>query len=131
MREKALIDRFIREVASDGLAAYGEKQVREVIASGQAERILLSEELDYVHAEYSCGCGNAAERTAKEKPARVMCEKCGNEMKMSEEKNLLDELIDLAGRHGIEVVLISTGTTEGAQFLQGFTGVGAFLRYRK
>jgi len=42
----------------------------------------------------------------------------------------LESLADLARENNIEVEIISTNTTEGAQFLNGFVGVGAFLRYK-
>ena len=129
IQEKMLVDQFIKAVVNDGLAVYGEKQVREAVQNGQADKVLLSEELPYKRVAYTCSCGNKEEKTVKDYvPAR--CGKCGNEMKAGEEKNLLDDLIELAQQHKLEIVLISTNTTEGAQFLQGFTGIGAFLRYK-
>lgn len=130
IQEKTIIDRFIKEAVSDGLATYGEKQVRAVILSGQAEKVLLSEDLAYKRVSYTCTCGNTQEKTMKESSPSISCTKCKGEMKKHEEKNLLDDLIDLAKQQNIEVVLISTNSTEGAQFLTGFAGVGAFLRYK-
>lgn len=131
VKEKILVDRFIKEVVSDGLATYGEKQVREAIENRQAEKVLLSEGLEHVTGFYKCSSCNAEERkTFRNKADETIPCKCGSEMKLEKEESLLDELADLARSNEVEVEIISTGSTEGAQFLTGFGGVGAFLRYK-
>ncbi|NYZ77491.1 helix-turn-helix domain-containing protein, partial [Candidatus Micrarchaeota archaeon] len=132
IKERIIVERFIREVVSEGLATYGEKQVRDAIISKQAEKALLSEGLDYIAAEYTCpSCGNAERKITKEKPAdRIPCAKCNSEMRRESSKSLLDDLEELATQHEIPIEIISTNTTEGAQFLTGFGGIGAFLRYK-
>ena len=52
-------------------------------------------------------------------------------MRKKEEVLLFDDLIDIARGNEIEIMVISTNTIEGAQFLSGFTGLGAFLRYKR
>ncbi len=47
IKEKIIIDKFIKEVVQDGLVTYGEKMVREAILSKQAETVLISEGLEY------------------------------------------------------------------------------------
>jgi peptide subunit release factor 1 (eRF1) len=47
-----------------------------------------------------------------------------------EAEPLIEYIIDLANENQIKVEVISTNTSEGMQFLQGFAGLGAFLRYR-
>lgn len=133
IKEKKLIDRFVKEVVSEGLATYGEKEVREAILSKQAEIVLLSEGLEYKKYTYSCpSCGATEEKISKEKaPERIECKKCDAEMKISDEKLLLDDLAELAKENNIEIEIISTNTPEGAQFLLGFGGIGAFLKYKK
>ncbi len=46
VKEKQLIDRFMKEVVSEGLATYGRKEVEDAITSKQADRVLLSESLE-------------------------------------------------------------------------------------
>ena len=131
VKEKILVDRFIKEAVSNGLATYGEKQVRETILSKQAEKVLLSEGLEYTAAEYKCpSCGNIERKIFKENPdERIKC-KCGAGMRLESEKPLIDDLEELARENNIEVEIISTNTTEGMQFLTGFGGIGAILRYK-
>src|SRR3989338_2022802 len=132
IKEKKLIENFIREIVNDRLATYGEKQVRDAIENNQADKVLISEGLEYKKATYSCNaCGAKQDKLTKEKAQdRISC-KCGSEMKLEKETELLEEIVELARAHNIEVEIISTNTSEGLQLLNGFGGIGAFLRYRK
>lgn len=133
VKEKILVERFIKEVVSNGLATYGEKQVREAINTKQADKVLLSEGITHIIADYKClGCEKQESRIFREDAdERIKCDSCNGELKLQEEKSLLDDLADLARANNIEVEIISTNTTEGAQFSTGFGGIGAFLRYKK
>lgn len=130
--EKVLVERFIKEVVSDGLATYGEKQVRDAITVKQAEKVLLSEGLPHVKGSYKCpSCETAEDRIFRDRAEeKVQCPNCRSQMRLQEEESLVDELADLARKMEIPVEIISTNTTEGAQFLTGFGGIGAFLRYK-
>ena len=132
VKEKKLVDRFIKVVVTDGLATYGEKQVRNAITNKQADEVLLSEDLPHKRTVYVCpSCKFEIARITRDKgEPKIPCEKCNSEMKLQEEQDLVDELTELAKRQDIVVHIISTKTTEGAQFLSGFGGIGAFLRYR-
>ena len=130
VREKLLIDRFIKEVVHDGLATYGEPQVRKAIITKQADRVLLSEGLEYKVVKYKCpSCGTEEQKLTKEEPEELTCS-CGSEMKITQTLDLIDDLEELARENNIPVEIISINSSEGAQFLHGFTGTGAFLRYK-
>lgn len=132
IKEKHLVERFIKEVVKGGLAAYGLKQVEEAIMIKQAELVLVSEGLEYSYIKLKCGsCGNEESKVLKEKPKEPFkCSKCGGNMVEEEVKPLIEYIIDLANENQVKVEVISTNTSEGMQFLQGFAGLGAFLRYR-
>jgi len=125
IKEKVLIDRFIEEVVHEGLATYGEKQVREAITIKQADRVLLSEGLEHVVGTYADSEGNEVKKVFRDKAPETL-----EGMKLKSEAPLIEDLADLARAQNIEVEIISTNTAEGAQFLTGFAGVGAFLRYK-
>jgi peptide chain release factor subunit 1 len=130
--EKKLVDRFIKAVVSEGLATYGEKQVREAILIKQADHVLLSEGLEHIKGTYECSsCKETIEKAFREKPPEKIDCKCGGEAKLKDQVPLLDDLADLAKANDIKVDIVSTNTTEGAQFLSGFGGIGAFLRYKR
>jgi peptide chain release factor subunit 1 len=133
IKEKVLVDRFIKEVVGEGLATYGEKEVREAIAVRQADKVLISEGLAHVSALYKCqSCGEETRKASRDKPEEsVVCPKCGSQSKLQSKELLIDELTELARQNDIKIEIISTETVEGNQFLTGFGGIGAFLRYKK
>ncbi len=133
IKEKILVDRFIRGLVNDeGLVVYGVNEVRDAINSRQAEKVLLSEGLTHISAVYICSnCANQITKSSREKlDSTIECPKCKGQMKVEKEELMLDELAELAKQSEIAVEILSTDTTEGAQFLSGFGGVGAFLKYR-
>ncbi|VVC02599.1 Peptide chain release factor subunit 1 [Candidatus Bilamarchaeum dharawalense] len=133
VKEKILIDRFIKGIVSDGLAIYGEREVREAIISRQAEKVLLSEGLTYLSGLYKCSsCSVEEKKVFRDKvDDTIPCKACNNgQMKLQSKELLIDDLDELAKQMEIPVEIVSTNTVEGAQFLTGFGGVGAFLRYR-
>jgi len=94
--------------------------------------LLISECLDYKRITLKCEKCNK-EKYINIKPdqttPKIEC-KCGGTMKKEHEEDLIDNLIDLAHENNIDVFVVSTDTTEGAQFLNSFYGIGAFLRYK-
>jgi len=131
VRERSLVEKFIKEVVKEGLAAYGLREVMAAIASKQAETVLVSEGLEFQMVEWKCSsCGEAASKPTKEDPKPIKCPKCGSEMEVMGVIPLIDYLIENAEEKGIAIEVISTNTVEGNQFLQGFGGIGAFLKYK-
>lgn len=47
-----------------------------------------------------------------------------------DETNLLDWILENAGKHGITIKLVSGRTALGSQFVKGFGGLGAMVRYK-
>jgi len=133
VKEKRLIDRFIQEVVKGGLATYGEVEVRSALVRKQAEKLLVSEGLAYKRLTLKCqSCGDITGLTARDEDAGKgkQCEKCKGKLTIESEKLLIDDLIDIATENQIPVEVVSQNTTEGAQLLQSFYGIGAFLRYK-
>lgn len=129
LEEKAIIDRFMKEVVKEGLATYGVKEVTEALETGKVETLLLSEKLELKHAKMRCSQGHESE-VFREEGRDYRCSQDGNVLGVVEEKDLFDELYDMADAKGIEVKVISADTRDGAQFLAGFKGVGALLRFK-
>ncbi|MEM2174737.1 MAG: hypothetical protein QXI58_03845 [Candidatus Micrarchaeia archaeon] len=134
LHEKEILEKFFREVVKGGLVVYGIDETKKMMEEGRVDTLLLSEKLSLKRVILECPLGHREEMFAEEeeirnlKAKKVLCD-CGNEKKIVEEKEIFDELYDLAESLGIKIELISADTKEGAQFLGGFKGVGAFLRY--
>ena len=134
MREKKLVQRFLRELVSEeGLASYGEVEVRKNLQMGAVEILLLSEDLKSRREKCECpSCGFVGERTVKntEESEEEYCPSCREKMEVTSAKDVIDNFVDLAEEVGSEVEIISTETEEGIQLLKAFGGIAAILRYR-
>ncbi|MCX8195173.1 MAG: peptide chain release factor aRF-1 [Candidatus Micrarchaeota archaeon] len=132
VKERALVERFIKEVVSGGLATYGESEVRRALETKQASQLLISEGLTYKRVKLKdTATGEERYITCKspqELESRI--NGVGGSVQIEEEKALIDDLIELAEANGIDVEVVSANTVEGAQFLGSFYGIGAFLRYK-
>ncbi len=132
IKEKIIVERFIKAVVAGGLAAYGEAEVRAALETKQASQLLISEGLTYKRAKLlDTTTGEAQYITAKSPfDLQERIKAVGGTVKVESEVPLIDDLIELAEKQGIDVMVISPDTAEGAQFLGSFYGIGAFLRYR-
>ncbi|MDH5795486.1 MAG: peptide chain release factor aRF-1 [Candidatus Bathyarchaeota archaeon] len=141
VEEKRIVQKFLYEIGHDtGLATYGEGDVRRALISGLVDTLFLSEALDKTRIEVECtSCGYTYRRTMKagEIPDFEQslngspCEKCGvPTLQVVEEKDIIEELAELAEQSGSDVELISTETEEGQMLLKSFGGIAAILRYK-
>lgn len=134
-QEKLAMRRFMKELVSDrGLASYGEKEVRQNLALGAVDLLLLSEELRKTRVKVRCqnqSCDYSDERTrTPSSPPIGSCPRCGSPLTITEEVDLITELSQLAEQSGASVKIISTDFEEGAQLLHAFGGIAAVLRYK-
>jgi len=134
MREKKLVQKFLTELVSDeGLASYGEAEVRKNLEMGAVEVLLLSEDINSRRDKFECpSCGFIHAKTFKNTKAESEenCPQCGEKMNLIESKDVIDDFVEMAEEVGSEVEIISTETEEGMQLLKAFGGIGAVLRYR-
>lgn len=135
VKEKRLIQRLLAEIRKDdgGLSAYGEVQVRQALAVGAVELILLSEGVAGKWWYGSCGaCGQQAngdlDPVASEAGAPTICPNCQAAWETTV-RSRLEELEEAAEAIGAEVELISTESEEGVMFLKAFRGLAAILRF--
>jgi len=136
MREKKLIDRFMREVArSDtGLATYGENEIREALKLGAVDMLLLSEGLRKYRFKAHCSASNCdytANVTQSDKELKQPpCPKCGSKLTSDEPEDVVEELYKMTEMMHSKVELISADSTEGKTLLSAFSGMAAILRYK-
>ncbi|MGZ7067361.1 MAG: peptide chain release factor aRF-1, partial [Methanobacterium sp.] len=120
-------------INEEGLASYGEDEVRKNIEMGAVEVLLLSEDLKSRREIYECPvCSCVQENTIKEadESDEIQCPECGEKMKESKARDIIDDFVDMAEEVGSEVEIISTETEEGMQLMKAFGGIAAILRYR-
>lgn len=141
IKERKLTQEFMEHLGKDtGLAAYGEKQVREALEKGAVETILVSEDVDRVNMEIKCeGCAYSNIESVKTKNynefvkelSERKCPKC-NETKLyiDRETDLITELHELAKNTGADLEVIATSHEDGAMLYSAFGGIAAILRYK-
>ncbi|EKF86342.1 peptide chain release factor aRF-1 [Methanobacterium formicicum] len=134
MREKKLVQRFLTELVDEnGLASYGEAEVRQNLINGAVEVLLLSEDVKSKRYTYECSsCGSQEEETVKNEgeAQEKTCKNCGETIKVASSEDIISDFVKLAEEVGSDVEVISTETEEGMQLLRAFGGIGAILRYR-
>lgn len=134
-QEKLLMRKFMKELVSEkGLASYGEKEVRENLIMGSVETLLLSEDLRKTRAKIRCtnpGCDFSEEVTrSPNSPPPENCMKCGSQLEIAEEVDIIADLSRMAEDSGSSVKIISTEFEEGSQLYRAFGGIAAILRFR-
>ncbi len=132
MREKRIMNRFLKEVVNDGSAAYGEDEVRRYLEMGAVDTLLISEDLRYDRIKFRCPvCGQIKDLTLKENSDKdVFCEKDNVKMEEVERRDVILELAELAEQSGAKVEFISTDSEEGSMLKNAFGGIGAILRFK-
>ena len=141
IEERKIVQRFLYEVGHDtGLATYGEREVRRALEAGIVDTLLISEAIDVTRVTVSCtSCGYTYHESMKSYEAMgftqsllgKQCPKCGNPtLEVTEEKDLIEELAEIAEAAGSKVEIISPETEEGHMLLKSFGGIAAILRYK-
>ncbi|MFA5125497.1 MAG: peptide chain release factor aRF-1 [archaeon] len=135
IKERQIIDKFLGEVARDGLATYGQTEVEKTIEERRISTLIISEDIPWIVFRKFCEHCNIEEIEIAKDPdtfreSNMRCTKCQSRVETVEEISYLDYMIDKAKEVGAQVRVISTETNEGKQFYEGFGGIAALLRYK-
>lgn len=131
VKEKKLIQRFMDEIKrGNGLAAYGESEVRGALKVGAVDTLLLSENLRKKRKRFVCeSCKVTLEETVNDDEGRK-CPKCSASMSIAGEKDVVEDLNQQAALSKTTLELISADSEEGKILLDAFGGIAAILRFR-
>ena len=132
VKEKKLMKRFLEELrqSDGGLSSYGEAEVRQALEMGAVDILLISEGLSKHRIDYSCPkCGNTGSQTVTDR-GTVKCPKCGSEVNVDGEKDIVNDLYEVADAYGSRVELVSTDSEEGEMLIRAFGGLAAILRFK-
>lgn len=141
IKEKTLMQNFMYNLSKDtGLVTYGEKEVRKGLERAAVDTVLLSENLDSYRIKATCEqCNNSVYKTVKQgeldgyrnQISKESCEECNSSLySIEEEKEIIEDLADLAQQTGATLEMISTETEEGETLWSTFGGYAAILRFR-
>ncbi|RLI43758.1 peptide chain release factor 1 [Candidatus Bathyarchaeota archaeon] len=141
VEEKKIMQEFLYEIGHDtGLATYGESEVKRCLEEGAVKTLLLSEALNMVRATVKCtSCEYVKQETMKAEEtikfqqdiSEQTCPKCkAPALQLTEVKDVIDELAELAEQVGTDVEIISIETEEGQMLKKSFGGIAAILRFK-
>ncbi|OLS24735.1 MAG: Peptide chain release factor subunit 1 [Candidatus Heimdallarchaeota archaeon LC_3] len=136
--EREIVQKWLNLVyKDDDLAVYGEDELRKYLDIGAVDLLLGSEGVNKTRLYYECPHSSSHENIAVTVPTMdviqnnypmVKCKECDTTMQNTEEKDLLEDLGELALETSTDIEIISTETEEGQQLLH-FSGIAGILRY--
>ncbi len=131
-REKVFMQRLFTEIrkADGGLSAYGEEEVRNALAAGAVDMVLLSEAIKKRRITVQCQAGHVHELTVQDSEGKFQCPECGANAQVINDEDFIDDIFNKAEAFSTRVQLISPDSEEGDMLLKAFGGVAALLRYK-
>ncbi|PKY05364.1 peptide chain release factor eRF/aRF subunit 1 [Aspergillus campestris IBT 28561] len=135
VQEKKLIGKYFEEISQDtGKVCYGIEDTLKAMELGAAEILIVYENLDVSRwvLKDSTGAEVIVHTTkAQEENRELFTDKeTGTEMEVIEQTSFLEWLAESYKDFGAALEFVSDRSSEGNQFVKGFGGIGAILRYK-
>lgn len=137
MQDRKLMQRFQMEVAKtdQGLATYGENEVRKALVAGAVDHLLVAENLRKWRLTFhNRQTGETVVKTVPaldvDKAYGEMAKQWGGNATEMEKKDLIEELSDLGEASNSNIHIVSSASEEGGMLEKAWGGVVAILRYK-
>lgn len=135
IQEKKLIGRYFEEISQDsGRVCYGIEDTLKALELGAAETLIVYENLDVARwvLKSSDGSEIIFHLTKVQEADREMFmdKQTGQEMEVLDQGSFLEWLAEKYKDFGATLEFVSDRSSEGNQFVKGFGGIGAMLRYK-
>ncbi len=137
--ERELMTKFLSGLATGGLVAYGEEEVRRALDLNAVSTLLISSDTERLRIGIKCttpSCDFKREETIDTnvdtfyfKLRQEKCPKCGGPLQVDWTKDTIEELAAKMEAVGGTAEIISRDTPEGDQ-LFNLGGIAAMLRFR-
>ncbi|BCS90896.1 MAG: peptide chain release factor subunit 1 [Candidatus Micrarchaeota archaeon] len=129
VKEREIFQRFLNEIYRKGLVVYGIENVKKAVESGNISKLLISTSLDLEEVKYQCRQCGAVFSVISDYGKRMEKHDCGGALDVIDAEDIIERLIEKAESLGAEIYFISSGSEVDEQFVKGFGGIAAFLRY--
>lgn len=135
IQEKKLIGKYFEEISQDsGRVCYGIEDTLKALELGAAETLIVYENLDINRWVLKSSDGSEVILHTS-KPQEVdreifMDKETGQEMEVIDQGAFLEWLAEKYKDFGAALEFVSDRSSEGNQFVKGFGGIGAMLRYK-
>jgi peptide chain release factor subunit 1 len=135
IQEKKLIGKYFEEISQDsGKVCYGIEDTLKAMELGAAEILIVYENLDMTRWVLKSSTGEEIIlHTTKLQEANrelFMDKESGQEMEIIDQGPFLEWLAEKYKDFGATLEFVSDRSSEGNQFVKGFGGIGAILRYK-
>lgn len=136
IQEKKLIGQYFEEVSQDtGRYCFGVDDTLKALEMGAVETLIVWENLDVTRFVLKNHAANVENilflRPNQEKDKTHFMDKdTGVELELVESASLLEWFADNYRSFGTTLEIVSDRSQEGAQFVNGFGGIGGLLRYQ-
>lgn len=135
IQEKKLIGKYFEEISQDsGRVCYGVEDTLKALELGAAETLIVYENLDITRWVLKSAAGSEVVlHTTKAQEANremFMDKETAQEMEVVDNGPFLEWLAEKYKDFGATLEFVSDRSSEGNQFVKGFGGIGAMLRYK-
>lgn len=135
IQEKKLIGSYFEQISQDtGKVCYGVEDTLKAMELGAAEILIVYENLDITRwvLKDSTGTEVILHTTKQQEENRELFQdkETGLEMETVEATSFLEWLAENYKEFGANLEFVSDRSSEGNQFVKGFGGIGAMLRYK-
>ncbi|KAK1148265.1 translation termination factor eRF1 [Aspergillus melleus] len=135
VQEKKLIGKYFEEISQDtGKVCYGIDDTLKALELGAAETLIVYENLDVTRWVLKNSEGSEVivhSSKAQEDNRELFTDKeTGTEMEVVDQTSFLEWLAENYKDFGATLEFVSDKSSEGNQFVKGFGGIGAILRYK-
>ncbi|CAR25284.1 Eukaryotic peptide chain release factor subunit 1 [Lachancea thermotolerans] len=134
IQEKKLITSYFDEISQDtGKYCYGIDDTLKALDLGAVETLIIFENLDTIRYVFKDSEDSEVLRFAEpeqEDKSYNLDKATGQEMEVVEEQPLVEWLAENYKNYGANLEFVTDRSSEGAQFVTGFGGIGAMLRYK-
>ncbi|RMD39207.1 hypothetical protein DV735_g5924, partial [Chaetothyriales sp. CBS 134920] len=135
IQEKKLIGKYFEEISQDtGRICYGIEDTLKALELGSVETLIVYENLDVTR--WTLKAADNSEKililtkTQEADRSQFMDKTTGQEMEIVSQMSFLEWLAERYTDFGAALEFVSDRSSEGNQFVKGFGGIGAILRYK-
>ncbi len=151
-QERKILERFMQEMRAGGMTVHGFAATKAALEKNQVATLIISSGIDSIIKRRCSKCAEdvyvimwqregqsstdlinkklSIEKNADPEAERTHAKDGGICATVDIGVDRIEELIDLADKTGSDTTFVSSESSYGKEFLMGFTGIGALLRYR-
>ena len=136
IQEKKLISAYFDEISQDtGKVCYGIEDTLKALELGACETLIVFENLDITRWVLKASSGSDVVLHTNKQQENLnreafMDKETGQEMEVIEQGLFLEWIAEKYKDFGANLEFVSDRSSEGNQFVKGFGGIGAMLRYK-